>query len=254
MEPTKYPGGVKLDSSIVNHNSFEFENVSFEYGTISFLNQKTGEVMEFHTGFTENDLVELYDMITNSKFDYLYVDSHKIFTFNCPVSMQDVLFNTEIEFSVSLARYGGKYIGTIDTDDWTLYARPCMRSKKDITFDDIFNPRTNTLSLDFSQHKKIKETGDIFISSDFDDLEPIYQSMLQSILPGFDTMVRSRYNFSKLNRLNKTYQLLCMINNCSSYKVNKVKDSYMEYCDKYEALIGNNGTRNTVRPIGSLSK
>jgi hypothetical protein len=142
----------------------------------------------------------------------------------------------------------GKYVGSIKTDDGVVYARPTIKSKKNLFFNDLISDKVITLCVDFTQHTKMNN-GNVIIETKLDKLYPQYRELLNDIKSNFNSLVQIISSFSFLNRLNKIYQLMSLINKKSTFKLNTLNEKYLYSYDDYKVKIGHNEV--VVKPIGS---
>jgi hypothetical protein len=244
VELQTHPGGVRIDPSIhINKNI----NITYDSGTIFkdgivrfILND--GSEYVYKSEFVEDELYDLYDMISNNDTKCLYVDSAKQFTFNCPQFAEKILFDIEIDHCQSLSTLDNKYIGAIDDPGIRIYGCPCIRSEKQI---DIMNFNTNTLCLDFSQYICTPDKPTQIVT-EFCNLHPNYRKMLSRINSNYNQYI-GKNAMTRLNELNKAYQVLCFINAHSTFVISKRNGHYMTQYTTYNGTIG--GMKTTFRPI-----
>jgi len=237
------PGGVILEPNSNFSDDLNITNVSFSNGNISFsINDENKSVI---TQYNEEQIKEIYDLISNHNINYLYLDTNKQFVFICPEFLRNSLFHVEFEMCNAFSFLDKEYIGKINSDNKVIYGKPCTKSKLWLSFDDLVSATSNTLYFDFSQVEKDND-GKLTIQTSFSQLHHKYQLVLEKYMLNFDNHVKTKDAYRTINKINKIYQLLFLIHINSNHKIDKINNSYYATLDSF--TFNNGNTDITAKP------
>ena len=238
-----HPGGVMIEPNVYCKSKLNIQNISFKNGTIQFtINEKNITVP---TGYSESDINELYDLISNQNINYLYLDTNKQFTFICPEYLKPALFHVEFEICSLFSTSNKTFIGYIKENGKTIFGKPCIRSKTGLDFDELLFGNLNTISLQFSQIEKADD-GVITVETDLNRIHHLYTDIIKKLSFDFDSYVKQNLALSKMNTINKIYQILVTIHKFSGYQIQKLHDGYQSIQDSF--LFDNGVTKIVARP------